>query len=637
VKVSSVDGHRGGFARRGIGALLWGWAMGQVIDAALLRRRRNQVGGLPDGVPGDHPGRDEAAVLSIVGSTGLDDRTLAATIEVMEASGARVVDLVPGDLPAERALRLLRRVDPQRLHTDPMAAPGGAHEHVVLHPSVARRMEGGRSAQLDRAEMVRRTRSAQRHAPTLADLRVAPRLRTTDLTPADRWRELEELTAFAHPFFALAPGAVALRGAQLVGLTAGVLVSPPAGLAVLAAWSLAPLLVFAGRRPGPGRDDGIGGPLHPPGLVTASVGRLPRAWVDLVRTVRAGRRRGRAEAARRSRRPLAATPSSEELMQPRRDDCAWCGARGLAAVLDTTDLVQHRPGTFHLDRCTACGHVFQNPVLTEKGLDHYYDEFYEGIGQEGWEFGFARMTAAYQGRLETVLRRTRPEAWLDVGAGHGHFCLHARQAMPGTRFDGLDISSPVEEAQRRGWVDTAYRGIFPDLVDTLPRIYDVVSMHHYLEHTLDPRRELAAAAKLLRPGGHLMIEVPDPESPWARRLGRFWSNWGQPQHLHLLPCANLVAALEGEGFDVVSTERGAANLGGDLTLATTLFVQSHSRSPHMPWHPAPSRAQRVWRLALAAAAVPVVGLAVLGDAVKDARIGPDQIGNAYRVVAVRRR
>ena len=48
------------------------------------------------------------------------------------------------------------------------------------------------------------------------------------------------------------------------------------------------------------------------------------------------------------------------------------------------------------------------------------------------------------------------------------------------------MSDSVDEAARRGRVDTAYRGMFPDLAPNLPRSYDIVSMHHYLEHTRDP-------------------------------------------------------------------------------------------------------------------------------------------------------
>ena len=56
-----------------------------------------------------------------------------------------------------------------------------------------------------------------------------------------------------------------------------------------------------------------------------------------------------------------------------------------------------------------------------------------------------------------------PRRWLDVGGGHGHFCLVARGVWPEARFD---VARPEREHRarpRRGWVDHAYRGLFPEL------------------------------------------------------------------------------------------------------------------------------------------------------------------------------
>jgi hypothetical protein len=177
------------------------------------------------------------------------------------------------------------------------------------------------------------------------------------------------------------------------------------------------------------------------------------------------------------------------------------------------------------------------------------------------------------------------------------------------------------------------------LADGLPRSYDVVSMHHYLEHTRDPRLELGAAAKVLEPGGYLMIEVPDAESPWSRRLGRFWLPWFQPQHQHFIPCANLQAALEETGFEVVSVERGEANMGGlDLGAASGLFVAELAGQPPSPWRPAADAGNPLRRVAVTAAATPFLIVALLADFAQDAWLrGPGKAnpGNTYRVVARR--
>lgn len=81
--------------------------------------------------------------------------------------------------------------------------------------------------------------------------------------------------------------------------------------------------------------------------------------------------------------------------EPRRTDCPWCGSGRLRQRLRTTDLLQHKPGTFTLDECGDCAHVFQNPRLTGAGLEFYYRDFYDGLGEQRLGGVFGTRTAVY--------------------------------------------------------------------------------------------------------------------------------------------------------------------------------------------------------------------------------------------------
>jgi SAM-dependent methyltransferase len=368
---------------------------------------------------------------------------------------------------------------------------------------------------------------------------------------------------------------------------------------------------------------------------------VPSAWVDTVTMALAGlrvtRERRAVQAAVAAQAPPP--PPTDELFEARRSTCPWCGAGELVPRLDATDLLQLKPGTFHLDECRACGHIFQNPALSPKGLDYYYEQAYDGANDDLAEAAFGGLLASYEGRIEAIARFTEPTAWLDVGAGHGHFCLMARQRWPEGRFDGLDLSDSITEARRRGWIDTAYQGMFPELAGGLPRSYDVVSMHHYLEHTRDPRAELSAATKVLEPGGYLMIEMPDTASALSRWLGRFWSPWFQPQHQHFVTCDNLVDELGEVGMDVLLVERGPATTGVDLTCAGLQALQAWAPPRPRPWLPPLSAGRRAKRMAIVTAGLPLLGTALIVDNVRDAllrRPGNPKPSNAFRVVARRR-
>ncbi|HET8618880.1 MAG TPA: class I SAM-dependent methyltransferase [Acidimicrobiales bacterium] len=614
-------------ASRLAGRVLATLAAAHVAEALVLRRRARRLSALPP-APEAAPATPEPTVLAVAGAT-VDAATRRAVAQVLAAGDLDAVDLVPADLPAARALRLLRRLRPERLRDDPLHTPGGAHEVVAVRAEVAERagLAGDAAAVLDRGDLVRRTVTAQRYAPRGAGVLVAPGLRASAESGRARWRELDELVAFARPHGALAPALMGLELAHLAVMTAGLALAPVPALAALATWAAQPLVVFGGRRRPA---------LVPPALGPAAARRPVQGWWDALATAAAGGAASRAAA--RARPPAPTPPPEHTLFEARRTTCPWCGSPALIDRVEVTDLLQHKPGRFHLDECTACGHVFQNPALSLAGLDHYYDQFYEGEGEEPWEFAFAAMGGAYRKRTDALARHAEPRAWLDVGTGHGHFCLAARQRWPEAVFDGLDLSESVEEAARRGWIDAAYRGLFPDVADSLSRSYDVVSMHHYLEHTRDPRRELAAAAKALEPGGHLMIEGPDVDCPWSRRLGAYWRCWFQPQHQHFVTCDNLVAALEDSGFDVVAVERGPATEGMDITSAVTFWVNRTVPDPRSPWRPPPTVGDRVRRFAVLGGVIPVLVVTAAADAVKDAwlrRPGATAPGNAYRVVARR--
>jgi hypothetical protein len=162
-------------------------------------------------------------------------------------------------------------------------------------------------------------------------------------------------------------------------------------------------------------------------------------------------------------------------------------------------------------------------------------------------------------------------------------------------------------------------------------------MFHYLEHTTHPRHQLEAALKVIRPGGHLIIEMPDPESRWGRVLGRWWVPWLQPQHLNFIPIGNLRAALTDLGFVVLAEQRAEAHGGYDLLPALLLVLHAALRAGEdVPWRPRPpSGAGRFLRTAGFTTAGPLFLLTALLDRAIAGVAGRRGFANAYRVVAVK--
>ncbi|WP_327356653.1 class I SAM-dependent methyltransferase [Streptomyces sp. NBC_01304] len=331
---------------------------------------------------------------------------------------------------------------------------------------------------------------------------------------------------------------------------------------------------------------------------------------------------------------------TDRFHEPRRADCPWCGSHRLGVRLRTTDLIQHKPGTFTVDRCADCDHSFQNPRLTPEGLDFYYRDFYDGLGGKEAEklFGAESSTKRYLSSTRAMRTHMEPQSWLDVGTGHGHFPSVAKTLLRHTNFDGLDLSDGVEEAVTEGRIREGHRGFFPELAASLAGRYDAVSMFHYLEHSRDPRAELEAAKTVLRPGGHLMIEVPDPESRYAKLLGKWWCSYFQPQHLHFVPLANLRKELEKSGFTVVGVERREPHIPFDLTTAVALWLNCRFPKADLPWRAkAATASQLKVRKVAWWAALPLLAVTYGLDMVLPPLITRMGFSNAYRVIARKNR
>lgn len=183
---------------------------------------------------------------------------------------------------------------------------------------------------------------------------------------------------------------------------------------------------------------------------------------------------------------------------PSREDCPWCGSRRLRPRLRREEARPGVPGRPVLERCADCRHGFWNPPAAA--------ETDRPVLRAGMRLGH-RLAA------RALFRRCPgPESWLDVGTGDADFPRTARAYFPYTAFDGLDATHRVLRARAAERVEEAYVGRLtdPHITARLRARYDVVSLFQHLERLPDPRAELRAAVSVLRPGGHLLLDVADP-------------------------------------------------------------------------------------------------------------------------------
>ena len=155
-------------------------------------------------------------------------------------------------------------------------------------------------------------------------------------------------------------------------------------------------------------------------------------------------------------------------------------------------------------------------------------------------------------KLALIRRAVAPPARvLEAGAGQGRFVIMARAA--GYDAGGFEPSrAGVEIAAARG-VELARASL--EEAEVEPASIDAVVLWHVLEHLDDPGAALDRVRGWLRPGGALVVGVPNIASMQAAIGGSRWLHLDVPRHRHHLTPAGLEAILGRHGFSLEHTDQ----------------------------------------------------------------------------------
>jgi SAM-dependent methyltransferase len=140
-----------------------------------------------------------------------------------------------------------------------------------------------------------------------------------------------------------------------------------------------------------------------------------------------------------------------------------------------------------------------------------------------------------------------PARLLDAGAGRGRFVAAARDAG----YDAFGLEPSGAGGGGSATAPPILRASIEDAEIEAGSV-DVVTLWHVLEHLDRPGTALGRVASWLRPGGGLVIGVPNLASLQSRLGGERWYHLDVPRHrVHFTP-AGLRALLHSQGFSVHS-------------------------------------------------------------------------------------
>lgn len=251
----------------------------------------------------------------------------------------------------------------------------------------------------------------------------------------------------------------------------------------------------------------------------------------------------------------AMTPSALEIEQPRCPVCSNIANYEYSG----RDLMYDLHARYDYFTCPACACVFQNPMPDMATIASFYPDDYMVFDQEKRtrDIGPLRLALLRRMRgydhlpvalpyrlLAAMISPFQPlttPAWegggrmLDVGCGNGKFLTSMRTF--GWNVEGVEFSAAGVKSARLSDLKVHHGDLAS--ANFADNCFDLITARHVIEHIPEPHAFVAELARVLRPGGRLVIETP-----CSNALGRQWFNthWyanDVPRHLLLFSPANL--------------------------------------------------------------------------------------------------
>lgn len=213
-----------------------------------------------------------------------------------------------------------------------------------------------------------------------------------------------------------------------------------------------------------------------------------------------------------------------DLMKP--DACPLCGCKDGIKV-ETTFVFGDTTGKRSFYECPGCSVFFQWPRLTQEEEGRFYrDEFEKFMESRNSQGGLdwtgperhIKSNSDQRERREKYLRpfyeglaNKKDPRLLEVGCSSG-FMMNGLAERYGITAVGIEPSGAFSSfLKNEGYV------VFPNMEDhdrhCPQHQYDIITNYFVLEHIQDPVFFCRALFEKLRPGGHLIMEIPNAADP----------------------------------------------------------------------------------------------------------------------------
>jgi SAM-dependent methyltransferase len=285
--------------------------------------------------------------------------------------------------------------------------------------------------------------------------------------------------------------------------------------------------------------------------------------------------------------------------------CPICHSERTRFLFESWDFIHGYPGSFPVWQCKDCGHIFLIGSFTPEMLVDMYSNYYprsqidieqfkqysDQTGLLSWLDGDSASCHRWVPKNVRVL---------DIGCG----CCETLgyHKARGCEAWGCEADENIREiADKFGF--NVHIGLF-DPGNYEKNYFDYVTMNQVLEHCTDPEKILRQVYTVLKPGGKLVIGMPQPDCIERYLFQRYWLGWHTPFHLNIFSAKSTRLLLDKTGFHYNFSKCRTPTVHL-LKQWAALFVHGESGKPmrfrHCSWFIAESfgdELERLWYVRL---------------------------------------
>lgn len=223
------------------------------------------------------------------------------------------------------------------------------------------------------------------------------------------------------------------------------------------------------------------------------------------------------------------------------------------------DLMFDKHERYDYFSCSNCTSVFQYPMPSLEEINSFYPKNYSIYDKKAQvrEVGLLKKALLWRKKGYDHLK---PSGWyrflswmaspffqfekpryvkngklLDIGCGNGRYLLTMRSL--GWNVQGVELSADGLEVCHSAGLNVHHGDL--KSASLASDSFDVITARHLIEHVPDSHAFMAELARILKPGGKLIIETPNSDALGRACLGPKWFANEVPRHLILFSSTSL--------------------------------------------------------------------------------------------------